>query len=89
MIVTGATGFIGSKLCSKLCKKKEYSITKDEVKLLNELSISKEDAELYTDLKRDRHDASYATKTKFNQETIKNYENKVLDFINKTEEILE
>ncbi len=59
------------------------------MKLLNELSISKEDAELYTDLKRDRHDASYATKTKFNQETIKNYENKVLDFINKTEEILE
>lgn len=68
---------------------KEYSITKDEVKLLNELSISKEDAELYTDLKRDRHDASYATETKFNQETIENYENKVLDFINKTEEILE
>jgi len=28
VIVTGATGFIGSKLCSKLCKKKEYSITK-------------------------------------------------------------
>jgi len=68
---------------------KEYPVTKDEVKLLNELSINKEDAELYTDLKRDRHDASYSTKTKFDQETIKDYENKVLDFINKTEEILE
>lgn len=30
---------------------KEYSITKDEAKLLNELSINKEDAELYTNLK--------------------------------------
>lgn len=68
---------------------KEYSITRDEAILLNELSINKNDAELYTILKKDRHNASYATKTKFNQETIEDYENKVLDFINKTEEILE
>jgi uncharacterized protein (UPF0332 family) len=67
---------------------KEYSITKPEAKLLNELSISKEDAELYTNLKDDRHDASYATNIKFNQETIKEYENQVLDFVNKTEEII-
>jgi len=68
---------------------KEYSITKDEAKLLNELSISKEDAELYTNLKGDRHDASYATNIKFSRETIKDYEIKVLDFVNKTEEILQ
>ena len=68
---------------------KEYSITKDEVKLLNELSISKEDAELYTNLKGDRHDASYATNIKFSRETIEDYETKVLDFVNKTEEILQ
>jgi len=68
---------------------KEYSITRDEAILLNELSINKNDAELYTNLKKDRHNASYVTKTKFNQETIEDYENKVLDFINKTEEILE
>ena len=68
---------------------KEYSITKDEVKLLNELSISKEDAELYTNLKGDRHDASYATNIKFSKETIEDYETKVLDFVNKTEEILQ
>jgi uncharacterized protein (UPF0332 family) len=67
---------------------KEYSITKDEAKLLNELSISKEDAELYTNLKSDRHDASYATNIKFRNETLDDYENKVLDFINKTEEII-
>jgi len=67
---------------------KEYSITKDDVRLLNELSISKEDAELYTNLKADRHDASYATNIKFNQETINNYENKVIDFINKTDELI-
>src|SRR3989344_9313507 len=29
---------------------KEYSITKDEARLLDELSINKEDAELYTNL---------------------------------------
>jgi len=68
---------------------KEYAITRDEAKLLNELSINKEDAELYTTLKDDRHDASYATNIKFNQETINDYESKVLDFINKTEELIQ
>ncbi|MBI2672314.1 DNA-binding protein [Candidatus Woesearchaeota archaeon] len=67
---------------------KEYSITKNEARLLNELSINKEDAELYTSLKDDRHDASYATNIKFSQEIIKDYETQVLDFINKTEELI-
>ena len=66
---------------------KEYTITKEEAKLLNELSISKEDAEFYTQLKDDRHDASYTTNIKFNNKTIADYENKVLDFINKSEEM--
>src|SRR3989344_4806538 len=67
---------------------KEYSITKDEARLLNELSINKEDAELYTNLKEDRHDASYVTNIKFDRDTIDDYENKVLDFINKAEELI-
>ncbi len=67
---------------------KEYSITKDEATLLNELSINKEDAELYTHLKDDRHDASYATNIKFSPEIVEKYENQVLDFINKTEELI-
>ena len=67
---------------------KEYAITKDEARLLNELSINREDAELYTNPKDDRHDASYATNIKFDQETIDDYENQVLDFINKTEELI-
>lgn len=68
---------------------KEYSITKDEAELLNELSINKEDAELYTNLKDDRHDGSYATDIKFDDLKIKEYEDKVLDFINKTEELIQ
>ena len=68
---------------------KEYAITRDEAKLLNDLSINKEDAELYTNLKDDRHDASYATNSKFSQEIIEDYENKVLDFINKAEELIQ
>ncbi len=68
---------------------KEYSVTMDEVRLLNELSVNKEDAELYTNLKEDRHDASYMTNTKFSQDKIRDYENKILDFINKTEEIVQ
>ncbi|MDD5054199.1 MAG: HEPN domain-containing protein [Candidatus Nanoarchaeia archaeon] len=68
---------------------KEYGISKDEAELINELSISKEDAELYTNLKENRQSASYSTNTKFTKETIENYENKVLNFINKTEELLE
>ncbi len=67
---------------------KEYSITREEVRLLDELSINKEDAELYTNLKGDRHDASYTTDIRFSQETIDTYETKVLDFVNKTEELL-
>lgn len=67
---------------------KEYSITKDEAKLLNELSINKEDAELYTNLKDDRHDASYQTNVKFDKQKIIEYEDKVLEFINKTEELI-
>ena len=68
---------------------KEYRITKDEAKLLNELCINKEDAELYTQLKDDRHDASYATTTKFDNQTIDVYESRVLDFVNKTEELIQ
>lgn len=68
---------------------KEYSITKDEAELLNELSINKEDAELYTKLKDDRHDASYATEIMFNQKIVQDYETQVLDFINKTEELIQ
>ena len=68
---------------------KEYPITKEEVRLLQELSITKEDAELYTNLKEDRHDASYATSIKFSQEMIDKYASHVLDFINKTEEIIQ
>ena len=68
---------------------KEYAISKDEAVLLHELSINKEDAELYTNLKDDRHDASYATNIKFSQEIVGDYEHKVLDFINKTEELIQ
>lgn len=68
---------------------KEYAITKDEARLLDELSINKEYAELYTSLKDDRHDASYATNIRFSQEIIINYENRVLDFVNKTEELVQ
>ena len=68
---------------------KEYSITRDEAKLLDDLSISKEDAELYTNLKDDRHDASYTTNIKFSKEMIEDYENKVLDFMNKAEELIQ
>ncbi len=67
---------------------KEYSITKEEAKLIEELSINKKDAELYTNLKEDRHNASYTTSTTFNVKQIEFYEDKVLEFINKTEEIL-
>jgi len=68
---------------------KEYAITIDEAELLDELSINKEDAELYTNLKSNRHDASYATNIKFNNILIKEYEDKVLDFINKVEELIQ
>ena len=57
--------------------------------MINELSISKEDAELYTTLKDDRHTASYATENMFTNKQISIYEEKVLDFINKAEELIQ
>jgi uncharacterized protein (UPF0332 family) len=67
---------------------KEYSIEQEEAELMEELSISKDDAELYTDLKRDRHNASYSTKILFTKEKIDEYRFKVVEFMEKTEEII-
>jgi uncharacterized protein (UPF0332 family) len=68
---------------------KHYSYLKNEIKLLHDLSIKKEDAELYTNLKEDRHTTSYQTNIYFSKEKINEYKIKVLDFINKTEEIID
>ncbi len=68
---------------------KEYSITKKEADLINNLSINKEDAELYTNLKSDRHHASYQTDKYFTNKLINLYEKQVLDFIQKTEDIIQ
>lgn len=67
---------------------KEYAVEKSEVELLDELALKKEDAELYTNLKEDRNHASYTADTRFNPQKINEYENKVIDFINKAENIL-
>ena len=67
---------------------KEYRIDKEDIELINELSIDKEDAELYTSLKDERHQASNSTETLFSKNKIIEYEDKVLEFINKTEEIV-
>lgn len=67
---------------------KHYSELEQEIKTLQELSIKKEDAILYTKLKKDRQDASYTTVTMFSKEKIKNYKIKVIDFINKAQEII-
>ncbi|MBU0757433.1 MAG: DNA-binding protein [Nanoarchaeota archaeon] len=67
---------------------KYYSIRQEEAELINELSISKEDAELYTDLKTDRHNASYETRILFTKEKIQEYRTAVINFIQKTEEII-
>lgn len=47
---------------------REYSISKDEAKLINDLCINKKDAEFYTNLRADRRNASYATSIKFSKE---------------------
>ncbi len=67
---------------------KEYGLTKNEIYLINELSINKKDAELYTNLKRDRHRASYLTKTLFDEQLIRKYELQVIEFIQKTEDLI-
>ena len=67
---------------------KEYSISKGEAELIENLSVNKDEAYLYTQLKKDRHDASYSTETKFTKKLIEDYEEEVIRFINKAEFIL-
>ena len=68
---------------------KHYIISREEIRLIEDLSIGKEDAELYTELKNDRHNASYSTKILFTDEKIKYYKDKVINFILKAEGIIE
>ena len=56
---------------------------------MHELSIKKEDAELYTKLKEDRHKASYESRVNFTDKNIHDYKQKVKDFIQKTEELIQ
>ena len=56
---------------------------------MHELSIRKEDAELYTKLKEDRHKASYESRVNFTDKNIEYYTEKVKNFINKAEELIQ
>lgn len=67
---------------------REYEITHEEAQLIEVLSLKKDDAELYTNLKEDRHNASYSTSSIFSEELIKDYKNKVIDFLDKAEELI-
>jgi uncharacterized protein (UPF0332 family) len=67
---------------------KEYSISKNEAELIDNLELNRDEAQMYTQLKKDRHDASYSTGTRFTKEIIEKYEKDVIKFINKTELIL-
>lgn len=67
---------------------KEYNLSQKEAEFIKDLSIKEEDAKLYTELRSDRKDASYATFTRFDLKRVNYYEDKVLDFFNKTKEIL-
>ncbi|MGE0792773.1 MAG: DNA-binding protein [Candidatus Woesearchaeota archaeon] len=67
---------------------KHYSQFKSEIKLLHNLSIDKSDAEFYTQLKTDRQNASYQTNIQFSKEQIKETKIKLINFINKVEQII-
>ena len=68
---------------------KNYSQLKEDIFLVHELSIKKEDVELYTKLKEDRHKASYESKVNFTSKNIHDYKQKVKDFIQKAEELVQ
>ncbi|MBW6462081.1 MAG: DNA-binding protein [DPANN group archaeon] len=67
---------------------KYYSIHKEDAELIEELLVSKEDATFYTELKFKRHIASYKTETSFTHDQITNYKVKVIEFIQKVEDII-
>src|SRR3989344_431449 len=68
---------------------KEYSISKDEAQLIDNLELNRDEAQMYTKLKKDRHDASYSTETRFTNKLIEQYERDAIKFINKVELILQ
>jgi len=68
---------------------KEYNISKEEANLLEDLSISKNDAKFYDTLKTQRHYASYNTNYAFSEEIINNYKKRVIEFMQKTMEIIQ
>ncbi len=68
---------------------KHYSQLKEDILLVHELSIKKEDAELYTKLKEDRHKASYESNANFTNKNINDYKQKVKEFFQKTEELIQ
>ena len=67
---------------------KFYSIKKEDAELIEELSINRNDAEFYTHLKIERHTASYATSLSFTQNQITEYKERVIEFIQKVEDIV-
>jgi len=67
---------------------KYYGLSKEEVELLTDLFVSKEDAEFYINIKSARHSANYSTSVLFDDNLVKEYRLKVLDFFRKVVEIL-
>lgn len=67
---------------------KHYNISTKDARLIEDLMITKEDAELYTSLKEKREQASYSTGTLFRTEKINDFKEKVIDFLRKSEDII-
>ena len=66
---------------------REYGISRDDAQMINALSVTKSDASLYSQLKEQRHTASYSTST-ISASTVKYFHTRVIEFINKTDEII-
>lgn len=67
---------------------KNYSLSYDEIELIDQLSITKDDAEFYAGLKKERHDASYATSALFSDNRVEELKSKTISLINKIRAIL-
>jgi uncharacterized protein (UPF0332 family) len=69
---------------------REYTqITKEEIKLIEELKLENEDVKIYTELKEEREKASYSTNVEFRNEKVKELKTKTIKFVNKAKEIIE
>lgn len=75
-------------LCLLMKEYYKQGMTKEEIELLNRFFLDYQDLLFYVEAKNKREEASYASKYKFNKNTVEDLRLKAILFVNKAKTIL-